>query len=176
MDAYKKIVGEQGILAKIASFIPGFGGYLERETRRNADKLEREFLAKQLSFHKQKLGDLTLELTNAMKLDLIGPMDNASNKLEKIMDRIRYADYGYAGFFDTVKINEAELEKMYEFDLTLLEYSKSIEETLNAIEQGIDNEEDDKDISKSIKYFNKLLTDFDGKFNEREKVIMEVKK
>ena len=35
--------------------------------------------------------------------------------------RIRYADRGYAGFFDTIKVDEAALGRVYQFDLALLQ-------------------------------------------------------
>jgi len=41
--------------------------------------------------------------------------------------RIRYADRGYAGFFDAVKVTEQTLDRVYAFDLALVE---SIDEIL----------------------------------------------
>jgi hypothetical protein len=35
--------------------------------------------------------------------------------------RLRYAERGYSGFFDTVKVDEAVLARVYELDLSLLE-------------------------------------------------------
>ena len=34
--------------------------------------------------------------------------------------RIRHADRGYSGFFDPVKVDEAALARVYEFDLGLV--------------------------------------------------------
>jgi hypothetical protein len=34
--------------------------------------------------------------------------------------RIRFADRGYAGFFDAVKVEEDTLARVYEFDLALV--------------------------------------------------------
>ena len=38
-----------------------------------------------------------------------------------MVNRIRYADRGYAGFFAAVKVDEAALDRVYEFDAALLE-------------------------------------------------------
>jgi len=137
--------------------------------------MQRDYLAQQLGVHKSKVSDITLELTNSMKLDLLSPMDEISKKLEKMTDRIRYADYGYAGFFDAVKINEAELAKIYEFDLSLVEYVQSIGESLNVIENGVDSEEEDGKLKSKIKTLHKTLTEFDNRFNDREHIITGVK-
>ncbi len=37
------------------------------------------------------------------------------------MARIRYADRGYAGFFATIKVDEAALDRVYRYDLSLLQ-------------------------------------------------------
>jgi len=75
MDAYQKMVQDGGILGKLTKIIPGLGGYVESEQRRNSDKLQRDYLAQQLTAHKGKVSDIVLEITNAMKLDLLNPMD-----------------------------------------------------------------------------------------------------
>ena len=175
MDAYQHMTGQEGFIGKIAKYIPGFGGYLEREKRRDADKLQREFLAGKIGALKGKMSDINQELSSSLKFDLIGPMDDNIKKADRIADRIRYADRGYAGFFDAVKINEKELGKIYEFDLSLLEYVNSVSEWVDVIETAIEDEEDDKDVKKKIKKLSKDLTAFDNKLNEREHVIMEVR-
>lgn len=175
MDAYQQMSGKEGFLDKLAKYIPGFGGYLEREKRRDADKLQREYLSGELNQLKSMMSDLNLELTNSMKLDLLGLMDNNIVKTEKIIDRIRYADRGYAGFFDAVKVNEKELTKIYEFDLSLIENISSVKEWVETLETAIEDDEDDGELKKKIKKLNKTLIEFDNRLNDRENVIMEVK-
>ena len=48
MDLVSKIQEGQNFLEKIASRIPGFAGYREKERRRDADRINREHLAVQL--------------------------------------------------------------------------------------------------------------------------------
>jgi hypothetical protein len=175
MDAYQKMVQDGGILGKIAKIIPGVGGYLEREQRRTSDKMQRDYLAQQLTTHKGKVSDIVLEITNAMKLDLLNPMDEITKKLDKMISKITYADYGYAGFFDAVKIDGPELAKMYEFDLSLIEYVQSIGGSLTAIENGMENSEDDGELKKKAKAVIKTLNDLDNIFNDREHIISGVK-
>ena len=42
-------------------------------------------------------------------------------RLDGLSQGIRFADYGQSGFFDVVKINEPELDAIYQFDLSLVE-------------------------------------------------------
>ena len=41
-DLFDQVTGDQDIFKKLASKIPGFDGYIERQNRRAADKLMRE--------------------------------------------------------------------------------------------------------------------------------------
>ena len=44
-DLFDAVTGDQDIFKKLASKIPGFDGYIERQNRRAADKLFRETIA-----------------------------------------------------------------------------------------------------------------------------------
>ena len=48
-------------------------------------------------------------------------LEAAALKLRTFVDRVKGAAYGYAGFFDAVRINESELDKLYSYDTALLE-------------------------------------------------------
>src|SRR6185436_13358608 len=105
----------QNLLERIANKIPGFKGYRERELRRDADKLQREHLASLLEQTKGVLNDAAAAATRGGGLDVINDIETARKRLDKVIARIRYADRGYAGFFDAVKVDEAVLERVYEF-------------------------------------------------------------
>jgi hypothetical protein len=114
-------------LEKLTSKIPGYSGYVDRETRRDVDKRHREQLADRLRRAKEPLTDVMRDLSNSGRLFEVGPVDSAIKKLDKLENRIRYATYGYAGFFDVVKIEQAQLDAIYRFDLALVEQADAIE-------------------------------------------------
>ena len=111
----------QNALEQIANAIPGFSGYRERERRRDADRLQREYLASRLEESKRALNDLAIAATRGGALESINDVETARKRLDKVVNRIRYADRGYSGFFDAVKIDEATLGRVYAFDLGLLD-------------------------------------------------------
>ena len=45
-DFFQKVTSMQDPFKKLASYIPGFGGYVERQNRRDADKLLRDTVAR----------------------------------------------------------------------------------------------------------------------------------
>ena len=114
-------------LERLGDKIPGYGGYVAKERRRDADKLHREHLADRLRAAKRPVSDAVRELSDGGRLFEVGPLDRASKKLDQAENRIRFASYGYAGFFDAVKIEEPQLDAIYRFDLSLVEKVEEFE-------------------------------------------------
>ena len=114
-------------LEKLGDKIPGYAGYVAKERRRDVDKLHREHLAERLRLSKQPLTDVMRELSSSGRLFEVGPVDRVLKKLDQVENRIRFASYGYAGFFDAVKIEEPQLERIYRFDLSLVEKVEEFE-------------------------------------------------
>ncbi len=118
-DALDAARRRRTILERLGARIPGFRGYLERELRREVDKMQRDWLAGQVDRARGALADairIWSRSGNLANLDLASSIDKA---LDRLGNRIRHADYGFTGFFDAVKIYEAELDAIYEFDLAL---------------------------------------------------------
>ena len=116
----------QNFLERIANAIPGFKGYREKELRRDADRLQREHIASRLDQNKRSLNDAANAATRGGSLDVINDIETARKRLDKVANRVRYADRGYGGFFDTVKVDEEMLERVYQFDLALLDGVEAI--------------------------------------------------
>jgi hypothetical protein len=120
-------------IERLSSKIPGYSGYVDRERRRDIDKLHREHLADRLRALKPPLTDLVRELTNSGRLFEVGPVDAAIKKLDHLENRVRFASYGYAGFFDVVKIEQQQLDSIYQFDLVLVEHVDKIEARISEL-------------------------------------------
>ena len=120
MDLLDKARSGQNQLEQLANAIPGFKGYREKELRRDADRLQREHLASRLDECKKSLNDISAAITRSGSLDAINDVETARKRLDKIANRIRYADRGYAGFFDAIKVDENTLASVYAFDLALV--------------------------------------------------------
>ncbi len=101
---------------RVVEHVPGYRGYKKKELRREADKTQRLFVAERLDAVRVGLDDLKLDLVNRGDLETLGYVDVVIRKLRTVADRIRYADYGYAGLFDAHKVDEGVLERLYEFD------------------------------------------------------------
>jgi hypothetical protein len=120
MDYRDEVAGKRrGIIDWMMKYIPGYRGYAEKETRREADKLLREHLAGRLRQGKDMVKDARDKLVEESKLDDLDDVDRVDLIYENVVDRLGFASYGYAGFFDTVRVDEGALDRLYEFDEAL---------------------------------------------------------
>lgn len=118
---------EKNLLEKLADAIPGLKGYREKEARRDTDKRFREYLAGRIEAVRNRIDDSKREIVSTGRLDGLAEIDRLSQKAFKAAGMIRHASYGYSGFFDQVKIQEAELDKLYQYDLSLLAEIEALE-------------------------------------------------
>ncbi len=158
-------------LEKLARQVPGFAGYKEREIRRNADKIQRTFLAAELSRAKNRLQEMSRPLVAQGRLELIAEMDRLTGKIDRAADLIRTAEYGYSGFFDPIKIDESSLDRLYEHDLTLLSQASAINESVLALGAALEGE----DAADAMKVLERNIAGFDLQAGQREKILREVK-
>ena len=112
--------GQTGALEGILNAIPGYGGYRDKQLRRDADRLLREHIARELTQQGRRLHELQRQLIEAGQLRLVDDLERVGRRLQTLTDRLRTAAGGYAGFFDAVKSREEELDELYEFDQALL--------------------------------------------------------
>lgn len=121
MDIQEKARQDMNGFERVLHKIPGFKGYYEREFRRDADRLQRDFIVKQLREAKQNLNRVIESVSRKKNLELLTDFDLFARSLEKTINEIRYADGGYSGFFDLIKIREAELDSIYRLDSEMIE-------------------------------------------------------
>lgn len=140
-DLFDKVTSQMDFVKKLASKVPGFSGYVERQNRRAADKLLRETVANRFEEQWKRTSNLQSDMISAGKIALIDDMEKAAIQMRTFADKIRTASYGYAGFFDAVKINESELAQLYQFDLAFFDEADQIGHALDNVEASMGDEE-----------------------------------
>ena len=134
---FDKIKSEMDPLKKILAIIPGFKGYLERQARRDSDKLLRDTIADRFEAQWRRVSGLQRDLINQGEIALIDDLEAAAIKLRTFADRIRRATRGYSGLFDAVKINEEELARLYQYDAGMLALSDEVGKAVDNVEASI---------------------------------------
>lgn len=138
------------LLEKLELIVPGFKGYKQKEIRREQDKALRNRLVKALEGLKYDL--VGMEDEHPDDLELIKNVEALIARVQKLEDEIEHADYGYAGFFDLIHIDEDKLDQIYEHDLKMFELIDRTkgEEDLEVLKEKIKDIEEEWDKREEI--------------------------
>ena len=159
---------EKNKFEKLLEKIPGIKGYKEKEARRDTDKLVREAIAKRFEEQWSRIGEIQRDLLKAGNLLFVGDLESAAIKIRQFIDRVKTASYGYAGLLDVVKVDDAALQQLYDYDLYLFKLSESIKSAVDVVESNIEkNEEIETAIRNLVSVAQECIT----AFNRRSEVI-----
>jgi len=167
-DLFDKVTGQMDVFKKLASYIPGFNGYIERQNRRAADKLLRESVADRFEELWKRTSNIQTDMVNAGMIELMDDMEQAAIQLRTFADKVRTASYGYSGFFDAVKINESELTQLYQFDLAFFDVADQIGRALDNVEASMGDAEG---LKAAIRNLTGLSREAVTTFNRRYEMI-----
>ncbi len=120
-NGYEEAQARRNWLERLGEKIPGFRGFQDRELRREVDRLQREHLAGELGRLKAAVRGKAQAYTDAGQLGVLHLFDRLDRRLDGLSQSIRFSDYGVSGFFDVVKFGDEELERLYRFDLSVLD-------------------------------------------------------
>jgi hypothetical protein len=151
--------GGQNVLERLMNALPGFKGYRDKELRRDADRILRDHLAARVDLLKKPLNDAAAAATRSGGLDAINDIETARKRLDRVSNRIRYADRGYAPLFAVLKIDDAALARVYAFDVALIDGIDAIAKA-TAAEGGA-----------SVKAMIAEIDALDARLSDRESVL-----
>jgi hypothetical protein len=169
-DPYGKVTSTADLIGKVRGFLAGFVGYFERDNRREADKVLRETIAQRYEEQWARISETQKRLVSEGQLEVVDDLEAAALKLRAFIDRIRRASYGYAGFFDAVRINEPELAKLYETDLVLLQDVGKVSAAVDNVGLSIGSD----GLPAAIRNLTTICQDAIDAFNRRDEVILSV--
>jgi hypothetical protein len=166
-QVYDNVTGSMDIFKKIGSKIPGFKGYVERQNRRDSDKLIRDTIYRRFREYESRISDLQVDLINKGQIQYTDDLEKAALRLRTFADRVRTAPRGYSSLFEAVKINEAELAKLYEYDATLLDKSEEIGRAIDNVEASIGTD----GLPAAIRNLQQLAKDCVKAYERRQEVV-----
>jgi hypothetical protein len=155
---------------KIASKIPGLGGYIERQKRRDSDKLLRETIADRFDQQYQRISSLQRDLISEGEIGYVDDLEASAIKLRTFSDRVRRATRGYSGLFDAVKINEEELALLYQYDAQMLDLVDEVSRAIDNVEASIGSD----GLSASIRHLTSVSQQCIDVYDRREEVILGI--
>jgi len=169
-DLRDKVKEERSFLKKIELAIPGFRGYRKREDLRIADSMLRDYLARILDDVERYAKDVRAHITKAMLLDDMEEIGKIVNYVNKIASEVRHAEQGYMGLVSDYRVGENELNRLYEFDYTLITNASELLEFVKSIA----SESNVNSLSSMLQEFEGKLGDFEDRFRKRRDYMLEV--
>jgi hypothetical protein len=172
-DVYAQAKSQMRLSERIAAALPGFRGYKEKELRRESDKLIRTHLALKLSRDKDTVRAIAQRIADKRYLDILTDIDRLTAKMDRITEKVNHASYGYAGFFDIVKIKEDNLDRMIAYDNQLIESVNTLTDQIDSLKTQLlgGDYTNLKDKIQAVTDKFELLEDA---FDKRQEVILGV--
>jgi hypothetical protein len=69
-------------------------------------------------------------LNNAGVPELMEPTNQLLAKLDRVSEKVNRASYGYAGFFDSVRIEAPQLDQMVTYDTQMMEMTRKLADSI----------------------------------------------
>jgi hypothetical protein len=161
-----KVKGKQGIISKIQNFFTM--GYGTKEDLRELDRKLRDDYYIDLRDMRHDWEDIYLEALDS------GEVKGRNFKkviqvLDRVTEKVRHADYGYAGLFDRKgHIREDELARVFDYDRDFGKELEVLKEAVNKTKNEVE-EENWEIVSDEVKNVKKILLAFEDKWDGREK-------
>jgi hypothetical protein len=107
---------QRNVFERLASLIPGYDGFADKERRRTADQALRRHLASRIDGLKRRLDDTTRELARSGVLDGLDRLDRLKQRLGTCADTLRHAPHGEGGWSDDWIVTAEDLNRVHEHD------------------------------------------------------------
>jgi hypothetical protein len=172
-DVYETAKKQMRLSERIAAALPGFRGYKEKELRRESDRLIRNHLYQKLSAARNDVKAIFQKLSDRRSFDVLTDMDRLVAKFDRVAEKVNHASYGYAGFFDVVKVEEGALDRMIDFDNQMIDDADNIVSEAAAFKSEVLKQKFDK-AKERTQNLADTMEAFEQAFDKRGEVILGV--
>jgi len=173
VDLRQTVSDHMGKFESLVSKVPGYSGYKEKEQRREADTLLRQHIAGQFAEQLTKAEDIASQMLTGPGIAQLDDMGKGNTRLQTLIDKIKTAAQGYAGFFDAVRVKEDELDILYEFDNNMLYKVDEVSEALDNVQAVLDSGDSSK-LAPAVRRYIRTVTDASAEFDKRRDTMIGI--
>ena len=166
-DIRERVEADRGLLKKLQLMIPGFAGYRRREDIRAANNILRLQLSDRMKALRGDLEGIRDQMAMDGKYQSLQSIGNPIFSLQGLEAKVRHAEGGYSGISATIRIEERELDKLYEYDWAMFE---SLDKAA-AVVPMIRGAADGKSFATALRAFNEAVKAFESSWNTRMEII-----
>lgn len=170
VDLRKKVEDDRGLIKEIELLIPGFRGYRKREDLRIADSLLRSQLAARIQAVRRTIESCRDSLGKKMELEFLEDAGSLVNQIAQIEGKIRHAEQGYTGVSPDYRIEEDELNRLYEWDLSLMNHIEDLRLSATLLQHAVSSD-DKQSMRQELHTMNEKLQGFMEIFEKRRDTI-----
>jgi len=172
-DIRRLVEADRGWIKKIQAFLPGYKKYRTCEDLRIADSLLRKELAAKLEIVERHVKRSREEISKSMDFDLINRIGELVNLSHRVTEKVRHAEQGYAPWISgDVRIEEEELGRLYEYDLSIIENIEDLIVEAKDLEQASVAGAPDR--SEKLMNLRGSIEGFEGVFGQRIAKVIKV--
>jgi hypothetical protein len=106
-------------------------------------------------------------------MDVLTDIDRLNARVDRVAEKVNHASYGYAGFFDIVKVKEENLDRMIAFDNQLLDGVNAFTADVDALKAQLLSG-DYTNLKEKVQGISDKLELFEDGFDKRQEVILGV--
>ena len=166
VDLRERVEEDRGLLKKIQLFIPGFAGYRRREDLRQADNMLRIQMANGLKRLREDLEECRHSMLEDYETKNLEKVGSVINKARTMEGKVRHAEQGYSGFSPAIRIVEAELDQLYQFDVSMIDLIQRMGEQTGGLKDASDSGDSSR-IGELLVGIKDAMKDFERIFDER---------
>jgi hypothetical protein len=169
MDIKNRVLSNQptDFFHRLASIVPGYEGYVDREKRRDADRLLRIELAHKYTAQRDRLNRAEQALLRQGQLAHISDVDRLVGNLQRFIDRLSTATYGYAGLFAPIKVEAPELDQIYAFDMALSDGVDKVSSATDTLEAAVSDGAQLAELPAAVGRLSGVIDDLNARFSQR---------
>jgi hypothetical protein len=98
-------------------------------------------------------------------------MDRLMAKMDRVVEKVNHASYGYGGFFDAVKVKEDNLDHMIDFDNKLMDYINALAAEIDAFKADLASG-NTSTLKSRVQSVTDKLESLENTFDQRNEVIL----
>ncbi|MBE7410509.1 MAG: hypothetical protein L6Q54_09845 [Leptospiraceae bacterium] len=177
-DPVNSLIGrykaERGVIKSFFAKIPLYSQALENFQYDNADLTIRKEISTKLQSYKNPIRDIEAQFVRKNLLNLIGKTDSLSSLLDRVAISVNSASYGLSGAGTGLKPTQEELEKLAQFDYTVLKSVNDLEDKINEYSSNVSQMTNETDITYQTSLIIKEIEAIDKLFKERKNIFIKL--